>query len=292
MLEPISSSFYVDTVKSDAYRKVKDLISKSGFCVLRNSLDMQKLEEIKKNIHVLISTRCRHLNIKIKSSSDFDNGFLDLCANDRNEGGVIYNACRRLLPVHQLAVDESLNSLSKFLMNTETIISCNLKAVRIDHPGEDKYLFNWHQDYPYIQDSEDGIVYWIPLKNVSEDLGQVVVAVGSHKAGIQKVKLMDPNNLNKNGAHTIELSDPSIVNRFELRRVPVAFGEVLAFNSLLLHRSSANKSEEVRWTVQIRHGNFENVNAIKRLWPGGMIEGVTFQANHKEFVESEVPEIS
>jgi ectoine hydroxylase-related dioxygenase (phytanoyl-CoA dioxygenase family) len=210
-----------------------------------------------------------------------------LCQLDRAEGGILYDACRRLLPVHQLSCHPDLVQLSKFLMGTETLISCNLKAVRIDHPNEDRYLFSWHQDYPYIQDSTDAIVYWIPTEDVTEDLGRLVVALGSHKDGLAPIKLVDPDNKKRNGAHTIELANPAITDKYEQYQVSMQAGDVLVFNTLLLHRSGPNRSNRVRWTMQIRHGNFEHPMAIQKHWPGGMIEGLQFQVRHPEYIQSE-----
>jgi hypothetical protein len=64
----------------------------------------------------------------------------------------------------------------------------------------------------------------------------------------------------------------------------MAQGDVLAFSALLLHRSQMNSSDRVRWTVQIRHGNFEHPSSVEKHWPRGHYESHWFDETHPEHV--------
>jgi hypothetical protein len=274
---------------SAANERARRIFRESGCFIASGLIASNELDPIRRDIGRLISIKLEQLQLP-KDEPDgrgrFDDGFLILSRTNRAHAGVIYEACRRLMPVHQLAVNSKLVRLSKMLMETETVIACTLNAVRIDHPHEDKYLFPWHQDYPYIQDSEDGVVYWIPLQDMNERNGALLVAVGSNAFGVRPIRILDPQNKNRNGARTIELADQSIVDNFPQISVPMRTGDVLVFSALLLHRSQPNLSEHARWTVQVRHGNFEHPRAVSRDWPGGMIEGRGFEESHPEYVVS------
>ena len=81
------------------------------------------------------------------------------------------------LAVHQLAVDRRMVELAKLMIGTGLIASSDINAMRIDLPNEDKYLFDWHQDYPYVLDLLDGIVFWVPLQDVDRENGRSRLAL-------------------------------------------------------------------------------------------------------------------
>lgn len=293
MRAPVLDELYVDYASEDARlssasdRRAEELFDEFGCFIATGLIGAAEFEPVKRDIQRLISIKLAQLELQkeeAEGTGRFDDGFAALNRESRSHGGVIYDACRRLVPVHQLAVSPKLLRLSKALMQTETVIACTLNAVRIDHAHEDKYLFPWHQDYPYIQDSEDGVVYWMPLQDVDERNGCLQIAVGSHRQGVRPIRLVDPQNKNRNGARTIALADESVVDDFPHLSVPMRAGDVLVFSTLLLHRSQPNRSDRARWTLQVRHGNFEHPKAISRDWPGGMIEGIGFEKSHPEYV--------
>jgi ectoine hydroxylase-related dioxygenase (phytanoyl-CoA dioxygenase family) len=267
------------------------LFGEYGCFIAKNFFNASQFEPVYRDIARLIQLRTAFANAQnLKPSekplhkvSRFDDGFIELCNEDRRHGSIIYDACRRLTPVNTLSADPKLNRLSGLLMQSETLMTYPYKPIRIDHPNEEKYLFLWHQDYPYNQDSTDGIVYWIPLQDVDDENGCLEIAPGSHKEGIYPVRVVDPENQQKTGARTMTLADPSVVNRYPGITIPMRAGDVLVFSNLLLHRSQLNTSARARWTIQFRHGNFENPDAIQRDWPGGLIAGAGFHKTHPEY---------
>ena len=86
--------------------------------------------------------------------------------------------------------------IAKQIIGSEFINICPYSATRIDIKGEEKYLFPWHQDYHYIQGSQDGLVVWMPLSEVAEGEG-IELIEGSHKRGLMKVRMVDPKNSKK-----------------------------------------------------------------------------------------------
>src|SRR5690349_18846535 len=78
-------------------------------------------------------------------------GFLAVCRADREKGGEIYRTCRHLLSLHRLLVRQDNIRLVSQFMGTDLVNVLPYTALRIDIRGEEKYLFEWHQDYPYTQ---------------------------------------------------------------------------------------------------------------------------------------------
>ena len=211
-------------------------------------------------------------------------GFMRLIAADRAKGGDIYRACRHLVALHQMSVSKETIRLAGALMQTQAVNYLPFTAVRIDVPNEDKYLFPWHQDYPYTQGSMDGVVLWIPMRDVPMGGGHLKIIPRSHRTGLRQVRVTDPTNSGKNGAKTIEISTEEDLETMPSLEIPARAGDALIFHTLLLHRSTKSTDVFPRWTAQLRYGNFSSQDAIDRGWPGGLIEGEGFPERHPEYV--------
>ena len=272
---------------AEATERARSEFSINGAFIADNLVPKESLHEVQREISRLISIRRNHLGVQIDETepdfSRFDRGFAALNRANRSEGGVIYDAAPRLATVQQLSVHQRLLACSRELMLSGLTMVHSERGLRIDQSGEQKYEFPWHQDYPYIQDSEDAVVFWIPLHNVSADNGAVRLLLRSHKLGIQKVRIVDPNNTNANGARTMELAETDMVNRYPMVQPSLKLGQILVFSALTIHSSGRNMSGLSRWSLQFRHGNFENPDSIQRRWPGGIVEGVLFSDRHPEY---------
>ena len=271
-----------------ADEQAKKVYRKHGCFLAKGLLSKKDTAPILAYLHGLIRLRMQLAGIETGPDPDgltrFDDGFVRLSKADRRHGSAIFDACRRLLPLHELSVDPKLIGLARMLMGTDTIIASDIKAIRIDHPDEDTYLFDWHQDYPYVMDSEDAVVFWIPMHDVDETNGCLKVAVGSHKLGVLKVRVLDPRNKRDNKQKFMEIDDKTVVHQFPQISVPAEAGDALVFSTMMLHTSQPNRSSRARWTAQIRFGNFEHPLAVKRSWPGSLRDGSWFDDRHPEHV--------
>ncbi len=271
-----------------AVRDALEVYAVNGCLLARGLFDDADLEPIRRDIQRLIELRARFAKLDLPEETDglrrFDDGFVAMSKVDRKHGAVIFDACRRLLPLHQLSVHPRLVALAKALMKTDVVIASDVKAIRVDHPREDKYLFDWHQDYPYVMDSEDAIVVWLPLHDVDQTNGCLKVAPGSRSVGLLPLHASDLRNRANNKQAFMRIADRSVVDRFPQIQVPVRAGDALVFNTLTLHASQANQSTRARWTAQIRFGNFAHDKAIARDWPGSLRDGSWFDDKHPEYI--------
>lgn len=274
--------------RSAADDQAKVVYREHGCFLAKGLLSATQTDPVLEYIRRLIDLRLRSARIVPEPESDgqrrFDDGFLQLSRADRSHGGAIFDAGRRLLPLHQLSVDPDLIHLAAKLMGTETMIASDVKAVRVDHPREDRYLFDWHQDYPYIMDSEDAVVFWLPLQDVDETNGCLRVAPGTHQLGLLDMHIHDFRNQQNNKQKFMEIADPSVVEQYPQVSAPAKLGDVLVFSTMTLHASQANTSSRARWTAQIRFGNFEHPGAVARKWPGSLRDGSWFDEQHPERV--------
>jgi ectoine hydroxylase-related dioxygenase (phytanoyl-CoA dioxygenase family) len=115
---------------------------------------------------------------------------------------------------------------------------------RIDVPFETKELAFWHQDDFYVKGNDEELTVWIPLFDTKIHQGPLQVMPRSHRNG--KV----PHTL-KVGKKTL----PADGYDNEIRYVEMARGDVLFFSSFLLHASSLNISDEIRYSIQLRYSS-------------------------------------
>jgi hypothetical protein len=267
-----------------AARLAKRLYDQHGCFLAKNLFAAHQLLPINSFVEVLVDTLFTKAGLIRPPGQAFPEGIADLAKIDRTLVGCLYDAGPRLLPVHQLAVDGRMVELAKLMIGTALIASSDINAMRIDLPNEDKYLFDWHQDYPYVLDSLDGIVFWVPLQDVDQENGWLSLAVGSHQLGLLKLVVSDPNNRANNRTKSMRIADPSIVDRYTKVQVPLKSGDALVFNTLLVHASGANRSARARCTLQFRYGNFLHPVAIESGWRKAMRDGAVFHTLHPDHV--------
>ena len=267
-----------------AASQAKQLYDQYGGFLAKNLFAAEQLNPIKTFAEALVDAIYADAGLSRPAGRSFQKSIVDLAKIDRKLVGRLYDAGPRMLAVHQLAVDSRMVDVAKLMIGTDLIVSSDINAMRVDLPNEDKYLFDWHQDYPYVLDLLDGIVFWVPLQDVGEEDGWLTLALGSQKLGLLKMMVEDPDNRANNRTRSMHIADPSVSERFEKVQLPVKYGDALVFNTLLMHASGPNRSQAARCTIQFRYGNFLHPAAVKSGWPKAMRDGAVFHTLHPNYV--------
>ena len=126
---------------------------------------------------------------------------------------------------------------------------------RVDMPQDLKHsFFDAHQDYPYNRHSKNSIVVWIPFMNTGYKEGCLEVSPRSHET--KKVFKQKKNSqLIKNS------------NKFNFTKVKVKLGEALIFSEFLVHKSGVNRSNKIRFSLQLRVTDLLSKEYMKRYYP-------------------------
>jgi hypothetical protein len=259
-----------------------------GCLRLRGFADPGLLARFREEAAVLISLVLGELHLGTGASpiDRFDRGLDLLLAADRARGGHLYQAVRKLPSVYSLITAPRVWAVMRQLMGTRLAgIYPNGTGVRMDHPGEDTYLSPWHQEYPYNLTSDNAVTVWLPLVDVDEGNGCLLLAPGSHRLGALRVRVHDALNARRNANEAMDVVDlDAALACHPAISVPAAAGDALVFHTFLLHRSQPNRSAATRWTLQARYFDFLNPTAIRHDWVGGMNEGVDFRRYHPELI--------
>lgn len=226
---------------------------------------------------------------KMGESVDADNLAAKLpaiAAKDRTLVARLYKVSRRFPAAKRIASDRILSAMSAQLMGTSLVSCCHFVNVRIDLPGEEKYLTPAHQDFPYIQGSYNGVTWWIPFDDTPIKVGPPSFIAGTHKLGVLKVTERDYLSTGKSGARSFEIVDVQKFGDEEYSLNPVMFGEALVFNTLTLHRSEPNQSDLARMNIQVRFDDPFARESFERNYPEGLYLGDEFARTYPEYVQS------
>jgi hypothetical protein len=260
---------------------------RDGFVCVPGFYDLAtEVEPIQRAVYDLISLVIRRHDLPIRQQpydpKYFDSGFNELIAVQRRYGGEVYDAIKMIPAFVRLAAGEKGEAAILQLRNSSRagFISHGY-GIRIDIPGEDKYRALWHQEYLAQLRSRDGITIWSPLVQMTQELGPVQFAVGSHREGIHRVYEGDSR---KPGIYSWTLENESeLIARYPHVAPLAGPGDAIILDFQVLHCSGFNRSTRPRWSMQMRLFNFLEPSGVLAGWPGAVAEGVRVPEIYPEF---------
>ncbi|CAG1021302.1 hypothetical protein MTYM_00907 [Methylococcales bacterium] len=258
-------------------------IKENGVLVLRGYIDVETwILPIQKAIYEIIGLVIKRHNLNIVrkpfSPCQFDDGYADLIAIDRAFGGEIYDAVKSIPAFLRLISSEQFEKLFLQLRETELAgIGAGSYGIRIDNPNDYLYRSHWHQEFIVQPQSLDGIVMWTPLISITEEIGPVMVCLGSNRDGLRKVT-KHGKYTDKKGAYKIGLVDEeSVVAEYQCVAPLTEPGDLILMDFLTIHQSGINQSNRSRWSIQTRFFNFHEENGIRIGWKGSVTLGTNIE---------------
>jgi hypothetical protein len=133
------------------------------------------------------------------------------------------------------------------LLGTSEILAHGIFNARPKLPDQKWTDTPWHQDAQYYRDAEHTHVatIWIPLQAVSEENSCLQVAPGYHRGELYA-------GYNDEETGFLGLSKEV---RATLTGVPIRMeaGDALCFNQLMPHGALPNRSDAIRWSMDVRY---------------------------------------
>lgn len=255
----------------DAYRR-------AGAVLLRGYLDEDEVAVVRREVESLVVLQLQAAGMPVHSSERvLEDSAVRLADAARPRIGAIHDAAMKTIAVRRLATSPRLTTLTRALLASETIALNNNTLVRIDLPGEQRFLFDhWHQDYPYAMVSRHGVVVWTPLVEVSAQIGPVQLRLGSHVRGLLRTKV-DPRG------HFV-VDDDAFIETCPVRDAALYPGDVLAFDVMTAHRSSPNRGSWPRWSLTYRYQDLCDPVSAGEGWPCYYRQGHHFTSVHADAV--------
>jgi hypothetical protein len=266
-----------------------ELFNREGYLIIPDFYDLEEeIRPIQSDIYDIIGLVADKYEIRIDRSAfsqeSFDQCYLDVIAKDRSYGGEIYDAVKQIPAFIRLVASKKNEEVFRALRpKSFPGVAAAGYGIRINNPFEDKFRANWHQEYPSQLRSLDGLVFWSPLVNVTQELGPVIICPESQTEGAVPVYTHDPRNKEKQGAYSLVLqNEGDLINKYRQISPLSKPTDLVVMDFLLLHASGHNIGNRALWSMQIRYFNFLEATGRRHGWKGGFASGVDFRTIHPE----------
>ena len=232
--------------------------TKNGFAIVKNIVPAQRINSLLENIFNLFckySTDCQELKNMDKpwNTELFHKKLIEFRQKDPESFGAIYDSLKTSLTLTQLITDNKVvDFVAKFLKIKPSDLSISEPMCRLDVPNDKRNTLDWHQErsfFPQNRNGLNGLVCWIPLTDITEEMGPMHISPRSHAEGQLKLS----NRTKKNVSYTTQIPVPEeFVSKYEDLAVRANAGDAVFFNMLLFHRSGQNISNKIRLATQGR----------------------------------------
>ena len=232
--------------------------TKNGFAIVKNIVPAQRINSLLENIFNLFckySTDCQELKNMDKpwNTELFHKKLIEFRQKDPESFGAIYDSLKTSLTLTQLITDNKVvDFVAKFLKIKPSDLSISEPMCRLDVPNDKRNTLDWHQErsfFPQNRNGLNGLVCWIPLTDITEEMGPMHISPKSHTEGQLKLS----NRTKKNTSYTTQIPVPEeFVSKYEDLAVRANAGDAVFFNMLLFHRSGQNISNKIRLATQGR----------------------------------------
>ena len=232
--------------------------TKNGFVIVKNIVPTQRINSLLENIFNLF---CRYSedyqdlkNVERPWNTElFHKKLIECRQKDPESFGAIYDSLKTSLTLTQLVTDDKVvDYVTKLLKIKPSDLSISEPMCRLDVPGDQRNALDWHQErsfFPQNRNGLNGLVCWIPLTNITEEMGPIHISPRSHTEGQLKLS----SERKKDVSYTTQIPVPEeFIKKYEDLVVPANAGDIIFFNMLLFHRSGQNTSNKVRLAIQGR----------------------------------------
>jgi len=244
----------------------KNFYLKNGYFIFRNLFHKDEIENILKQAKKIYLLQMFSLKLidDINSTTDvIFNEKIQILFNNYND--IFLNCgkqCQHIIDLWKLSVNNKIIDIVKFfgienpIICTRPVLFSNSKYIA---KNDINHTVPPHQDWASMQGSINSIVVWVPLLDISQDLGSLCFVPKSHKLGL----------LSKTKYNSFGLVDYFSNNDF----ISLDFeqGDVLFFSAFLVHKSGNNITNNIRWSVHFRYNDLNEKTFIDRRFPNPYI---------------------
>jgi hypothetical protein len=219
-----------------------------GYVHLKKIIDNRKIKSIQKTI---ISRASLYFKNNYTNFYDvkFHKKLIEFKKKDKKNFGSFYDSIQKSFQIYDIFLDKNLKKKISYFSNLKTNnLSINGENIRMDRPNDNLHSLSWHQDRSYYfqnRDGNKGLVCWIPLMNLTKNLGPLRICKKSHLNGFIKSYVKS----RKKNASTQRIVSPS---NYEIVSPIVEEGDVLILNKNTIHASGKNTSKYFRFSCQVR----------------------------------------
>ena len=154
--------------------------------------------------------------------------------------------------IFALVSNEELLDLAESVVGPE-IIGSAVYRLRPKLPGHWHGEVPWHQDSGYFEpvcDDELILTVWVPFVDATVERGCLEVMPGVHKSGVVRHTQLAPGEEGRRSY--LEILEEDLPGE-RVVATPVDRGGVVMLTNRTPHRSTPNRSDVIRWSIDIRY---------------------------------------
>ena len=235
--------------------QIREKFRENGYFIAKSIISEKKINAVLETIFRIYfkynpSSKLRDLQ-EPWNSDLFHEEIIKFRKSDPKRFSLLYDSTQTSVSVMELLTSELIAKYSANLLDTKNNELCITEGmIRMDAPGDKRNIAGWHQEISYLRNN--GLVIWIPLSDITPDLGPLQVCPKSHHEG--ELKVVQNKNLPGDvSTVSVDEVEPEYIAKYSIMDVEIKKGDVLFFDTELFHRSGVNTSNRMRFSCQVRH---------------------------------------
>ena len=231
--------------------------NKKGFTIFKNLISKSEINLIYSQLEHMIDTTAKYNKASTKKKVTFDNKYLMLQKINPNLKSHFYDMMQYLDCVNTIVGSKKILDIVKLLLKSKTVFITG-QRIRLDHKYDKNHL-PLHQELNNI--SNDFVLLWVPLVDVSKKTGTLCLIPESHKYGhliykdskkpamYHKVGIIDKIMKNR---EKVDYKNSIVKRLFDKKNIYHAnlkAGDAIFFTTYLFHGSTPCIAKNIRWTL-------------------------------------------
>jgi len=247
-----------------------------GWSHERSAFPSKLIDDVADELGTIGSNLVSEDNVKYENVDQIWN---HLKSSNRALGGTLYNGFKHLQAIKRLGSSKEMHEILGSLCGVRQPALIDINC-RIDSNGEEKFLFDWHQDYWFSICSPNSVVVWIPITKLEPSMGGLQIISNSHtggrifrtKAGTQYRSYADAITLDEE----LPQCKINVVDDMDV-------GDALFFKFNVLHKSIPIRStQRSRFTVQLRFADFSDPEFVSQGYRPGTVNSQSIDYINKK----------
>lgn len=247
----------MDLEKQVSDTQLKNELHDKGFIIIKNFFSKEYIINLRKKAENIFQIQFDRF--------DYNGSFKENMIQLFNEHQEVFINCGKiiqsgLIELYQLPLEKNIIDLIKNLGISFPNL-CTRPVLFFNHPklAKEEYYYKTppHQDWPSMESSSDSLVLWVPLVDVNNQNGSILIWPETHKKGLLPYRSIG-------GFANVEVDNNHIQPSLEI-------GDIAIFSTFLVHSSGDIKNDTIRWSCHFRYTNMLDQDFINRGFPNPYI---------------------
>lgn len=247
----------MDLEKQVLDTRLKNELHDKGFIIIKNFFPKEYIINLRKKAENIFQIQFDRFNY----NGSFKENMIQLF----NENQEVFINCGKiiqsgLIELYQLPLEKNIIDLIKNLGISFPNL-CTRPVLFFNHPklAKEEYYYKTppHQDWPSMESSSDSLVLWVPLVDVNDQNGSILIWPETHKKGLLPYQSIG-------GFANVDVDNNYIQPSLEI-------GDIAIFSTFLVHSSGDIINDTIRWSCHFRYTNMLDQDFINRGFPNPYI---------------------